>query len=117
MSTTVSTRSWRPSLSEPGPGSQFEKSVLVPKLRAARFRRRRQTGRCEGREPFGAHVGEREVLERMRQLYRKPRGRERMNYSAIAAGLNAERLPTKTGVPWRAGTVRRILNRRATVSS
>ncbi|HSP97156.1 MAG TPA: recombinase family protein [Candidatus Dormibacteraeota bacterium] len=48
-------------------------------------------------------------MERIHQLHRKPRGRERLSYGAIAATLNAERLPTRTGVPWRAGTVRRIL--------
>jgi hypothetical protein len=35
---------------------------------------------------------------------------------AVAAQLNAERLPTRTGTPWRARAVRQIL-RRATVLS
>ena len=48
------------------------------------------------------------MLERIRQLHRKPRGRERLSFGAVAAQLNAERLPTRTGVLWRAGTVRRI---------
>jgi hypothetical protein len=67
-----------------GAVSQFEKSVIVAKLRAARLRQRRQTGRCEGRKPFG----EQAVLHRIRHLRRKPRGRERLSYGAIgAAGL------------------------------
>jgi hypothetical protein len=94
-----------------GAVAQFEKSVIVAKLRAARIRQRRQTGRCEGWKPFGEHSGEEGVLERIRQLYRTPRGRERLGYGAIGAHLNAERLQTRTGVPWRAGTVRRILRR------
>lgn len=89
-----------------GAVSQFEKSVIVAKLRAARLRRRRATGRCEGRKPFGAHPGEDRALARMRQLHRKPRGRERLSYGAIAARLNVERLLTRTGAPWRGGTVR-----------
>jgi hypothetical protein len=40
-----------------GAVSQFEKSVIVAKLRAARTRQRRVTGRCEGRKPFGEHPG------------------------------------------------------------
>ncbi len=48
-------------------------------------------------------------------MHRKPRERERLSYGAIAAQLNAEGLATRTGAPWRAGTVRRIV-RRATVS-
>jgi hypothetical protein len=94
-----------------GAVSQFEKSVIVAKLRAARLRRRRATGRCEGRKRFGEHAGEQLVLHCIRQLYRKPRGRERLSNGAIADQLNAERLPTRTGKPWRAGTVRRILQR------
>jgi DNA invertase Pin-like site-specific DNA recombinase len=80
-----------------GAASQFEKSVIVAKLRAARLRQRRQIGRCEGREPFGEHPGEEAVLHRIQQLHRKPRGPERLSYGAIAAALNAERLPTRTG--------------------
>jgi len=94
-----------------GAVSQFERSVIVAKLRGARQRKRRQLGRCEGRKPFGARPGEAAVLVRMQQLRRKPRGRERLSYGAIAAQLNAERLPTRTGTAWRAGTVRRILQR------
>jgi len=94
-----------------GAVSQFEKSVIVAKLRAARLRLRRATGRCEGRKPFGERPGEDRVLTRMRQLYRKPRGRRRPSFGAIAAALNTEGLPTRTGARWRAGTVRRILRR------
>jgi DNA invertase Pin-like site-specific DNA recombinase len=89
-----------------GAVAQFEKSVFVAKLRAARLRHRRQTGRCEGRKPFGEHPGEQTVLHRVRQLHRKPRGRGRMSYGRIANQLNAERLPTRTGKAWRGGTVR-----------
>jgi hypothetical protein len=60
-----------------GAVSQFEKSVIVAKLRAARTCRRRATGRCEGRKRFGEPPGEEPVLHRIRQLRRKPRGRER----------------------------------------
>jgi len=41
-----------------GAVAQFEKSVIVAKLRAARVRKRRETGRCEGRKPFGTRPGE-----------------------------------------------------------
>lgn len=94
-----------------GAVSQFEKSVIVAKLRAARRRKRRATGRCEGRKAFGVHPGEDRILARMIQLRRKPRNRQRLSYGAIAAQLNAEGVSTRTGSPWRPGTVRRILNR------
>jgi DNA invertase Pin-like site-specific DNA recombinase len=81
-----------------GAVSQFEKSVIVAKLRAARLRQRRQNGRCEGRKAFRDHPGE-EVLHRIRQLHRKPRGHSRLSYGEIANQLNAERRPTRTGAP------------------
>lgn len=39
-----------------GAVSQFEKAQLVRKLRAARDRKRADTGRCEGRKPVPAEV-------------------------------------------------------------
>ena len=54
---------------------------------------------------------EQTVLRRIRRLLRKPRGRERLIYRAIAAQLNAERLPMRAGENGREGTVRRILKR------
>jgi DNA invertase Pin-like site-specific DNA recombinase len=41
-----------------GAVAQFEKSVIVLKLRAARERIRRREGRCEGRKPFGSRPNE-----------------------------------------------------------
>jgi hypothetical protein len=58
--------------------------VTVLKVRAARERKRRKTGRCEGRKPFEAHPSEIRTLARMRGLRRsrargtsQPRGDER----------------------------------------
>lgn len=94
-----------------GAVAQFEKSVLVAKLRAARIRRRREHGRCEGRKPYGARPGEAEGLALIRQLRRKPRGRERMSIAAIADELNRRRIPTRGGGPWYASTVGDIVSR------
>jgi DNA invertase Pin-like site-specific DNA recombinase len=91
--------------------AQFEKSVIVLKLRAARDRKRRREGRCEGRKPFGARPGEAEVLDRIRTLRRKQKGRPRLSIAAVAAALNAERVRTRTGKPWAPGTVHGILRR------
>ena len=45
-----------------GAVSQFEKSVIVLKLRAARERTKRKTGRCEGRKPYGYYPGENNII-------------------------------------------------------
>ena len=94
-----------------GAVSQFEKSVLVLKLRAARDRTRRKTGRCEGRKPYGHRPGEQAVVERIITMRRKPRGGKRASYAKIADALNADKVPTRTGAPWAAETVRRIHQR------
>lgn len=94
-----------------GAVAEFEKSVIVAKLRAARVRKRRATGRCEGRKPFGVRPGEPAIVARIRQLRRKPRGGKRATFAEIAERLNTEGLPTRTGSQWRAGTVHRIVRR------
>jgi DNA invertase Pin-like site-specific DNA recombinase len=92
--------------------AQFEKTSIVAKLRKARARRRAETGRCEGVKPFGTLSGEQGIIERMRQLRRKPVGQaKRMSFAKIAAALQAEGRPTRTGKPWAASSVRDILGR------
>ena len=94
-----------------GAVSQFEKAVIVSKLKGARMRQRKITGRCEGRKPFGYYDGEAATLQRMRQLHRKPRGSARLSFAAIAATLNAESRASRSGKPWAPESVRRILQR------
>jgi len=94
-----------------GAVAQFEKSVIVLKLRAARDRVRKSNGRCEGRKPFGTRPGEAAILHRMRQLRRKSPGHPRMSFVKIAHILNTESHRTRMGKPWRGPTVRKILSR------
>lgn len=94
-----------------GAVAQFEKDVIVSKLRAARERIRSRTGRCEGRKPFGHSPAEAATLGRIRQLLRKPRGGKRQSYADIADTLNRESLPTRTGKLWKPGTVYAIHKR------
>lgn len=94
-----------------GAVAQFEKAMVVAKLRGARMRARRATGRCEGRKPFGARPSELDALATMKRLARKPRGGIRRSFAAIADELNARGVPTRTGKPWAGTVVRRILRR------
>ena len=84
--------------------AEYEKSMIVVKLRAARERKRAEAGRCEGRKPFGYYPGEKRIVERMRSLRKDGAG-----YLAIAEALDSEGLPTRKGSPWQAASVRRIL--------
>ena len=45
--------------------AEYEKTMIVLKLRGARVRARAKQGRCEGRKPFGYFEGEDDVLARI----------------------------------------------------
>ena len=95
-----------------GAVAQFEKAVLVAKLRAARGRIRARVGRCEGRKPYGARPGEEAVLAEMRRLWRKsPKTGTRLSFAAVAAKLNAAGYRSRMGRAWSRQTVRDILTR------
>jgi DNA invertase Pin-like site-specific DNA recombinase len=91
--------------------AQFEKTSIVAKLRKARARQRVETGRCEGRKPFGSNPGEEKTLTRMRELRRKPVKAKRLSFAKIAAALDAEGCASRTGKPWSAASVKQILAR------
>jgi len=97
--------------------AQLEKKLLVRKLKKAREQVRKQEGRCEGRKPYGLHPDpdqaqqEQEVIDRMQQLYRKPRGGKRRSYYKIAQVLNEEGCTTRSGGQWTVTQVQRVLNR------
>jgi len=93
--------------------SQWEREQLVEKLKVARQHMKRDTGRCEGRKPFGEHPKypeEKEVVARMivlRAEGNKP--------DQIAQILNSDGVPTrgtKHGKsPWHPSTINKILAR------
>lgn len=91
--------------------AELDKRLLVRKLRKAREAKRAETGRCEGRKPFGYYPGEAETLKRMKQLYRKSKGENRLGFYQIATILNKEDLPTRKGTPWHGAQVSAILKR------
>ncbi len=83
---------------------QYEKAMIVAKLRGARERAKAKEGRCEGRKPYGYYEGEKSVIERMRTLRA-----DGMGYDKVAAALNTEGLEPRMGGCWFAASVRRIL--------
>ena len=94
-----------------GAVAEFDRRVTVLKLRAARERIRGRGKRCEGRKPFGSRSGEREALDRIRELYRKPHGHRRRSLQAICEILNAEGVATRSGKPWHPQVLSRIVRR------
>src|SRR5215813_5501776 len=65
--------------------AQYDKAMIVSKLRGARERVRARGQRCEGQKPFGHYDGEPAIIERMRQLRS-----EGLTYEGVAERMNAE---------------------------
>lgn len=89
--------------------AQYERATLTLKLRGARQRKKEETGRCEGRKPYGAgkdKAYEQHNLTRMRAL--RSTG---LTYDQIATALNTDLLLTRYAQQWRPGTIRKILTR------
>jgi DNA invertase Pin-like site-specific DNA recombinase len=89
--------------------AQYEKSMIVLKLRAARKRVKAAMGKCEGPKPYGTFPGELDRLARMREM--RAAG---MAYDRIAETFNTEGVPTRrTGAKWYGMTVQKLLKRAA----
>jgi len=83
--------------------AQYDKAMLVAKLRAARVRGKASGRRMEGQKPFGSREGEQGIVERLQAL----RG-EGFAFERIANILNAEQVPARHG-KWHATSVKRVL--------
>jgi DNA invertase Pin-like site-specific DNA recombinase len=86
--------------------SEWEKSCIVQKLRAARIRTKEKPGRCEGQKPYGEKQGEAEIVARIHGLRT-----ERLTINEIADRLNSDGVPTRSGGRWHFTQIRRILAR------
>jgi DNA invertase Pin-like site-specific DNA recombinase len=88
--------------------AEYERCMIVQKLRGARERIRAKTGRCEGRKPFGSRLGEKDVVARMRQLRL-----EGNSLARVAEVLGREGYKPRTGRRFYPANVARILARGA----
>lgn len=92
--------------------SQWEKSIIVQKLRAARMRIRRTQGKCEGGKPFGLTAEESSIVQRILDLRRSKK-----SVRAIVEVLNQEKVPSRISqragqqTQWHSSSVRRIIAR------
>jgi DNA invertase Pin-like site-specific DNA recombinase len=84
--------------------SEYEKTMIVLKLRGARVRQKAKTGHCEGAKAFGTLPGEEAVIERMKALRA-----EKMGFDRIAAKLNEDDVKPRRGARWHGLTVNKIL--------
>ncbi len=87
--------------------AELDKRLTVAKLAKARQLKRRRSGACEGRKPFGTRPGEADTLARMKAL------NDGRTAYAVAQALNRENRPSRSEKPWTPTAVRRILSREA----
>lgn len=91
-----------------GAVSEFEKSSLVAKLKAARVRKRKETGRCEGRKK--AIELNPQLLSEARRLRRKnPVSGKRLSYQKVANELYELGYMTSVGKPYQKDFIYRML--------
>ena len=87
--------------------SELEKNLLVRKLRVARERKRKETGKCEGRKSYQEAMPE--VVREIKRLRRKKMAMPRMAYTKIADELNRQGYKTMTGKKWTGVLVQSVL--------
>jgi DNA invertase Pin-like site-specific DNA recombinase len=86
--------------------AEYERASIVLKLRGARQRMKEETGRCEGRKPFGYRPGESVALAQMRQM--RDAGAK---LGEIADALNKAGHVARYGGTWKKATIAKILAR------
>lgn len=89
-----------------GAVAQYDRAMIVLKLRGARERKKSKIGRCEGRKPYGTTQEERENIDYMIALHA-----EGWRTDRIAEMMNRTRRTTRMGKRWHSGTVSKILSR------
>lgn len=90
--------------------AEYQKSMTVLKLRAARAAKRATGAKVEGRKAYGeVDGGEYATVKRIRELRRKRRGRKRLGLRRIAKQLQAEGHKTRGGGKWQPSSVQSIL--------
>lgn len=93
--------------------AELEKSLLVKKLRNARERIRKDTGRCEGAKPYYSTEAGMKVIQEIKRLRRKKPTRKRMSFNQIAERLNQDGLQSANGKPFTGNSVSTLLHRAA----
>ena len=87
--------------------AEWEKSVLVKKLKLARDRIRSERGVCEGPKPYGVNQHEAEIRAYILAL--RARG---LGYGTIANELVKQSIPCRNGRIWTKDLVRNVVKRR-----
>jgi site-specific DNA recombinase len=90
---------------------QYEKSLLVAKLKGARIRSKTKVGSCEGRKAYGFREGEQKIIDRIKELRAQGLPLEAIASSLNTTGLYGNPAPTRAGKKWSAVQVNRVIKR------
>lgn len=91
--------------------AELDKSLTVKKLRNAREKIRKESGKCEGRKGYKETDEGSEILREIRRLRRKRKGRVRRTFNEIAEALNEQGYRATNGRSFTGNTVRGIMHR------
>ena len=91
--------------------AELDKSLTVRKLRKAREQIRKDRGKCEGRKRYAETPEGREVLQIIRTLRRKGKGKKLPSYIQVAEHLNSLGYQSQSGKPFTGNVVCNILHR------
>jgi len=80
--------------------AEYEKSMLVLKLQAARERKKAISGKCEGRKGYHDTEQGRSIVMRIHVLRRKQKHLKRRTWQQVADILNSEGITTMEGRTW-----------------
>jgi DNA invertase Pin-like site-specific DNA recombinase len=86
--------------------AQFDKATLIGKLKAARDRKRAETGKCGGRLTYAEREGGAELVARAKALEAQ---RPRLSLRKIAAALEGEGKKNPNGKPYSASAIASML--------
>ncbi|MGO6706000.1 recombinase family protein [Rhizobium leguminosarum] len=96
-----------------GAVSEFEKAMLVEKLKGARERKRRETGKkVGGRKNYGEMEGGSEMIALAKKLHRYPVNGKRRSLNDVAEELAKAGYLSSTGKPFARIAISRMLERK-----
>lgn len=91
-----------------GAFNQYERKKVVNRLRLARERKKRLTGKCEGRKSYQEE--DPDLVRYIKRLRRKPKYRKRRTNQQIADLLNEKGILTMQGKKWTQFRVQQVIN-------
>ncbi len=89
--------------------AELEKNLLVKKLRVARERVKKETGKCEGRKSIKELDAD--LLRKIKLLRRGKPGQKQLSFTKIAERLNQDGHTTVSGKPFTGYNIQKILQR------